>query len=147
MAKDKSNQKIRKIKKIAKPCTECFSPIYLKFNFAYISYDAGFKGNSECEAQFLRRMRELSRDVYTVILSRGKQNAFEFVHPNKLKSFNRQIPLKFSARFPEDKYGGKLAIMRLYPNNNPTPARIIGVVIKNVFYVMFIDIKGNIYDH
>lgn len=72
MAKDKNNPKIKRNTKIQKSCTECFYPIYLKFNFVYISYDFQFSGNSAYEAQFFRRMRELSGDEYTVILSHGK---------------------------------------------------------------------------
>ena len=137
---------IKKKTKISKPCTECFVPSFLKFNFSYVVYESNFSTNQQYEAQLLRRMRKLSEDVYTVVKGRGKENAFEFLSPKEL-GFKKNIPKSFTERFPESKYNGKLAIMRLYPNDNPILARIIGVVIKNVFYIMFIDIGGKLYKH
>lgn len=69
---------IKRPKKIAKPCTECFAPIYLKFNFAYVSCDSNFDGNDKYEAQLLKRMRELSDDVYTVVKTEEKRNLSNF---------------------------------------------------------------------
>lgn len=37
--------------------------------------------------------------------------------------------------------------MRIYPNNNPINARVIGVMINKIFYIFFIDIGGNLYKH
>ncbi len=137
---------IKRPKKIAKPCTECFAPIYLKFNFAYVSCDSNFDGNDKYEAQLLKRMRELSDDVYTVVKNRGKKKSFEFLDPKEL-GFKKELPVAFSKRFQEERYIGKLAIMRLYTNDNPILARVIGVIIKNVFYIMYIDIGGKLYKH
>lgn len=146
MPRYKSNPKIKRNQKIAKPCTECFVPSYLKFNFAYVVHDTDFSENEKYESQLLRRMRELSGDVYIVVTGRGKEKAFEFLYPEEL-GFKKNIPKSFTERFPESRYNGKLAIMRLYPNDNPILARVIGVVIKNVFYIMFIDIGGKLYKH
>ena len=91
-------------------------------------------------------MRELSDDVYTVVKNRGKKKSFEFLDPKEL-GFKKELPVAFSKRFQEERYIGKLAIMRLYTNDNPILARVIGVIIKNVFYIMYIDIGGKLYKH
>jgi len=135
---------IKKNNKIPKMCTNCFNPIYLKFNFSYISYEENFK--DEYKLQLFQRIRELSDVPYTVILNRPRKISFEFEDKDKL-NIKKEIPNKFQERYNEKEYNNKLAIMRLYNNNNPILARVIGVIIKNVFYIFFIDIGGKLYEH
>lgn len=136
--------KIKQKGKIQKPCTNCFVPQYLKFNFSYITYEENF--TKEHQLQFLKRLRELSQDVYTTILNRDKKIGLEFIEINEL-GINKKVPNKFEERFDAKYYNYKLAIMRLYPNNNPIVARVIGVIIKNIYYIFFIDIGGKLYTH
>jgi hypothetical protein len=131
-------------KTIVKPCTNCFAPQYIKFNFSYIVYDDNFVDKHQL--QFLKRMRELSADTYNVIRNRDKKIGLEFLEINEL-GIKKQIPCKFAERFESKDYNNKLAIMRIYTNNNPIVGRVIGVIIKNVFYIFFIDIGGNLYSH
>ena len=131
-------------KTIVKPCTNCFAPQYIKFNFSYIVYEEDFE--EKYQLQFLKRIRELSADTYTIILNRGKKIGFEFLEINEL-GIKKEIPYSFSQRFESKEYNNKLAIMRLYTNNNPIVARAIGVIIRNVFYIFFIDIGGKLYSH
>lgn len=94
--------------------------------------------------QLWERMRELSETKFTIIsASWGREKGFENV-PVDIK---KTVPLEFVERFPGSMVGKKFHIMRLYPNNNPTPSRIIGKIVHNVFYIFFIDIKGNLYKH
>ena len=130
--------------KIQKPCTNCFAPQYLKFNFSYIVYEDNFE--DPYQLQFVKRIRELSNDTYNIIRNRDKKRGFEFVEINEL-GIKKKIPEKFSNRFDAKEYNNKLAIMRLYSNNNPILARVIGVIIKNIYYVFFIDIGGKLYSH
>ena len=129
---------------IVKPCTNCFAPQYIKFNFSYIVYEEEFE--EKYQLQFLKRIRELSTDTYTMILNRGKKIGFEFLEINGL-GIKKEVPYSFSQRFESKEYNNKLAIMRLYTNNNPIVARVIGVIIRNVYYIFFIDIGGNLYSH
>lgn len=135
----KKNSKIER-----KLCTECFKPQYLKFNFSYIAYEDDFI--DVYKLQFLKRIRELSQDLFNVVILRNKKIGFEFLEINQL-DIRKEIPFKFKERFESKDYNNKLAIMRLYPNDNPINARIIGVIIKNVFYIFFIDIGGKLYSH
>ena len=130
--------------KIQRPCTNCFSPEYLKFNFSYIVYEDNF--NETYQLQFLKRIRELSSDTYNIIRNRKKNIGLEFVEIKEL-GIKKEIPSKFNQRFETKEYNNKLAIMRLYTNNTPILARIIGVIIKNVYYIFFIDIGGKLYSH
>ena len=91
-------------------------------------------------------MWELSADTYNVILNRDKKIGLEFLEINEL-GIRKQVPHNFSKRFESKEYNNKLAIMRLYSNNNPIVARVIGVVIRNIFYIFFIDIGGKLYSH
>lgn len=130
--------------KIQKPCTNCFAPQYLKFNFSYITYEENFV--EKYQLQFLKRLRELSTDTYNIIINRNKKIGLEFVEINEL-GIKKEVPFKFKERFDAKYYNNKLAIMRLYPNNSPIVARVIGVIIKNIYYIFFIDIGGKLYSH
>ena len=96
--------------------------------------------------QFLKRLRELSTDTYNIIINRNKKIGLEFVEINEL-GIKKEVPFKFKERFDAKYYNNKLAIMRLYPNNSPIVARVIGVIIKNIYYIFFIDIGGKLYSH
>ncbi len=129
---------------VSKPCTNCYAPQYIKFNFSYIVYEENFE--EKYQLRFLEKMRELSTDTYNVILNRDKKIGLEFLEINEL-GIRKQVPYSFSKRFESKEYNNKLAIMRLYSNNNPIVARVIGVIIRNVFYIFFIDIGGKLYSH
>lgn len=130
--------------KIQKPCINCFVPQYLKFNFSYIVYEEDF--TEKYQVQFLKRIRELSADTYNIIRNRDKKIGLEFVEIKEL-GIKKEIPSKFKDRFDAKEYNNKLAIMRLYTNNKPILGRIIGVIIKNIYYIFFIDIGGKLYPH
>ncbi|MBO5005360.1 MAG: hypothetical protein J6D03_09055 [Clostridia bacterium] len=127
--------------KISKPCTNCFAPQYIKFNFSYISYDDNFE--DKYKIQLFNRMRQLSSQPYITVLNWDKKIGLEFEEIQ----INKKVPQNFSDRFQSKEYNNKFAIMRLYTNNNPILGRIIGVIIKNVYYIFFIDIGGNLYKH
>lgn len=135
---------IKQKAKIQKPCTNCFAPQYLKFNFSYIVYEENFE--KQYQLQFLKRIRELSTDTYNIIRNRDKKIGLEFIEIKELR-IRKEIPAKFKDRFDAKEYNNKLAIMRLYTNNQPIVGRIIGVIIKNVYYIFFIDIGGKLYSH
>lgn len=99
---------IKKNSKIQKVCTNCFNPIYLKFNFSYITYEDNFE--DEYKLQLFHRIRELSDVPYTVILNRPKNISFEFEDKDNL-NIKKAIPNKFKERFNEKDYNNKLAIM------------------------------------
>lgn len=130
--------------KFIKECVNCFSPIYLKFNFSYIVYEDNFV--DEYKLQLLKRIRNLSEESLLVIMNRDKKIGLEFEDYDQL-NITKRIPEEFLKRYERKAFNNKVAIIRLYPNNNPIVARVIGVIIKNVFYIFFIDIGGTLYRH
>ncbi|MCD8018607.1 MAG: hypothetical protein LUF92_03200 [Clostridiales bacterium] len=130
------SRKIKRPQGTIKPCTNCFNPQYLKFNFTYFSIPKNFL--PEYKVQMLSRFIELSSDPYLVIAKRPKNTGFEF----EPVDIHKEIPSAFKKRF-EEKYYSKFAIMRLYTNNNPIVARIVGIMINKIFYVMFLFIGDN----
>lgn len=123
-------------------CTNCFSPTHIKFNFSFITYEKNF--TEEYQVQLLKRIRELSKVSYLEMMSWGKEKGIEIEKIQISKKISDEFFKGNSHRNFDDK---KYAIFRLYTNNNPIVARVIGKIIKNVFYIFFIDIGGKLYNH
>ena len=79
-----------------------------------------------------------------VRLIMNKKIGIEFEKIDIKKEIDKKFYEGNSHRNFDDK---KYAIFRLYTNNNPVLGRVIGRLIKNVFYIFFIDIGGNLYKH
>lgn len=129
----------KKEMKLGKLCTNCFQPQYLKFNFSFISYDKGI--NNKDKVQLYDRIIEISSEPYLIVSNWERNIGFENV---KL-----DISKKIDSNFFDGhrQFDGKYTIIRLYTNNNPAPGRIIGKMINKIFYIFFIDTKGELYDH
>lgn len=123
-------------------CKNCFSPTHLKFNFSFISYDDNFI--EIYQLQFLKRIKELSSVPYLEVASWDKKKGIEI----EKVDIKKQIPSAFFDGNTHRNFDGKkYAIFRLYKNDSPILGRIIGCLIKNIFYVFYIDIGGKLYSH
>jgi len=123
-----------------KICNNCYNPTHLKFNFSFITYEENF--TQEYQIQLVKRIRELSSVPYLEMASWGKEKGIEIENIN----INKKISSMFyqgHRNFDDKKY----AIFRLYTNNNPIVARVIGRLINKVFYIFFIDVGGKLYQH
>ena len=133
----------KKIKKqnvrIEKICTHCFQPQYFKFNFSFINYEEELEDADKI--QLYDRLKQISSEPYIIVSNWNKNIGFENVKVNIKKEIN---PDFFDGN---RNFDGKFTILRLYPNNNPTPGRIIVKLINKVFYIFFIDAKGRLYNH
>lgn len=135
-----NNKKIKKSEgKIVKPCTNCFQPQYIKFNFSFITYEDDLSDKDKI--QIYNRLKELSSEPYLIVSSWDRKKGFENVKVN----IKKQIKSEFYGGHRN--FDGNYTIIRLYPNNNPTPGRIIGKMINKIFYIFFIDSKGKLYSH
>lgn len=132
--------KIKKQLINTKICTNCFTPTHLKFNLSFISYSDGL--TPEHKVALFDRMIELSKEPMIVLQSRNKSIGFELERIDIKKEIN---PKFFESQHRT--FDGKYHIFRIYTNNNPIVARVIGKIIKNVFYIFFIDIGGKLYNH
>lgn len=136
------SKKVKSKPLISIACTHCFTPTHLKFNFSFINYEENF--SDEYQLQFLKRIRKLSSAPYLEVLSWDKKIGLEFEKVNIKKEI---LPSFFVGNTHRNFDNGKYAIFRLYTNDNPILARVIGCVIKNIFYIFFIDIGGKLYKH
>ena len=131
-----------------KPCILCNPKIYLKFSFAFVSYESS-KPKERDLIKMWERMRYLSRDTYTNLLFEhqgDKSNWFENI---PIKQINKQIPQKFRELFPSET-NEKYSVMRVYPSGTPNGTanpRIIGMIKHTVFYIFFLDWDGKLYKH
>lgn len=126
--------KIKQSKKISSK--EKFES-YLKFNFTYISYEKDL--NKEYLEQLYQRLKNLSVSSQIAVMQREKKTGIEI----ESLSINKELPEELKNNRVSKKY----AIFRLYPNNNPIVARIIGKLVDDVFYILYIDIGGKLYKH
>ena len=133
---------MKKIKKDSRLIKEnvSFSPTHIMFNFSFLSYMENFDKNHK--AQLVNRIIELSKEPYLVLAQWPKEKGFE--------NISIEINKKINPNFFESEnrtFDGKYTIIRLYPNNNPLPSRIIGKMLNKIFYVFFIDIEVKLYKH
>lgn len=129
-----------------KICTECNPLTHLKFNFSFISYNK--KMNSNDYVEMFERIKLLSSEPYPslVIKYRGQKSQFmEIVSANEI-GIKKEIPREFKKIFSTET-NEKLAIFRIYPNNEPKVARIIGMLKGTIFYIFYIDGDGSLYQH
>ena len=134
-----ANIKQLKNGKIKKECTTCFRSNHIVFNFAYITYEDSFEDMAK--QTFIDRIREVSSVSYLELMAWPKYKGFEEIKTN----IKKEIPINFKTDISE--FDGKYSIMRLYKNNDPTPGRIIGKIVNKVFYIFYIDVKGQLYKH
>lgn len=104
------------------------------------------KIETEHKAQIINAMIRLSASTFLVVLQYPKNTGIEIEYKDKL-GITKEYPKNFLSRFPISQFNNKVSIIRLYPNDNPVLGRIIGVIIKNIFYMLFVDIGGKPYKH
>jgi hypothetical protein len=136
--------------KISKEDIKSFRPTHIKFNFSFLTTNNDFSFenpdfNEKHKAALLDRIYMLSREELVKILNYKKNIGLEFIEED---SFKRKVSYHEQFDKIEFRKSGtdKFAVFRLYPNNNPIPARVIGKLVKNIFYVMFIDLNHELYD-
>lgn len=113
------------------------------FNYSFISYGLDELNEKE-KSELFDRIVDLSSEEYLCIQQRNKATGIEFINENQIK---KNITSKFFNVNSHRRFLGKYCVFRLYPNNNPTAGRVIGIFIKNIFYILFIDKKGKLYNH
>lgn len=135
---------------ISKEEIASFRPTHMKFNFSFLTTNNTFSFensdfSSQHQAQLLQRIFELSKEEYIVVQGWNKKIGVEFVDNSSLKR-----PVAYGNKFDESEFrrkaSDKFAVFRLYKNNNPIPARIIGKMVNKIFYVMYIDLNHELYD-
>ena len=135
----KKNKKKNHGQEEIKKCSNCFKSRHIVFSFAYLTYKKDF-GKREAEV-FFNRMIELSNVNYLTLRKLQKSVGFE----EERLEMKKEIPSEFEEDI--EIFDGKYTVIRLYKNNIPTPGRIIGKLVNKVFYIFYIDVKGELYKH
>lgn len=126
------------------------SPTHIKFNYSFITNNSRYHYENgsftdKFKLEFLQRTFALSQKELVHILAYRKNIGIEFLEKEQIIK-----DVKYNPRFDEVEYrkkesGGKFAVFRIHTNNNPLPSRVIGKLINNVFYIMFIDLEHELY--
>lgn len=126
---------------------------YITFNFSFLSSNSDYNLSSRNLTDnhkhlFLKRLMELSqKDMIELTANTDKKLGLEkitkFNGRDKINSLSIHSEFTNSSRL--DSAGSGYWIFRLCPNNNPYPSRVIGKLIKDVFYVMYIDCNHDLY--
>ena len=79
------------------------------------------------------------------IHSIGKERGVEYVDDKKISIKAECHPSFLESEYIKAYCPKKYCIIRIYPNNNPTPSRILGRLIGHAFYIHFIVVDHKCY--
>ena len=124
---------IKPLQKIStKSCNGCYKPTYWKFNFSFISYGSNLSDRES--ADLYKRIKELSSEEYVIVMGKGKEQGIELI-PKEKSGIRKQISCNYLNGNSHRTDNKKWAVFRLYPNNNPTKGRVIGMACNKIFYI------------
>ena len=149
MIKTKSkNIKIKDSASNIIPCTMCNPKRYIKFSFAYVSYESGTPKNQDI-VKLWERMRWMSEEPYDDMVFKHGRNKDKWFEKLPISSIRKNIPEKFREEFYSET-NEEYSVMRVFPAGTPNGTanpRIIGMIKHSVFYVFFLDWDGKLYNH
>lgn len=145
--KQKNKIKLKDTKETIKYCNNCNPKKHLKFNFSFCKQKS--EPAQHDAKELIEKLCFLSSDTYNNMMIKYKGNKKVFIELISTDKLDITIPAEFRALYPtetNEKYG----IFRIYsagtPNGTANP-RIIGMIKNTIFYIFFIDWKGNMYNH
>lgn len=132
-----------------KLCNLCNPQKYLKFNFTFTK-ENGVPSQKDV-SQLLIRLKFLSSEMYRIMIFRYQGDKQSFIEDIPVKELNirKDIPNGFREIFPA-MTNEKYSIFRLYPSGTPNGTanpRVIGMIKNTIFYIFYIDWKGELYKH
>lgn len=138
--------KIKKTNEI-KICSKCNPQRYLKFNFTYCKENG--EPSQKDSYNLIERMLFLFSDLYYIMIYKYQGNKKTFIEEISIEKISIKIPSKFRDENPV-KTNEKISIFRIYPAGSPSGSanpRVIGMIKNTIFYIFYIDWKGNLYNH
>ena len=130
------------------PCILCNPKRYLKFSFAYISFESS-KPKEQDIIKMWERMKWMSSDTFTNMVYEYGQDKNKWFENIEVKQIKKQIPSNFREVFPTET-NECYSVMRVYPAGKPNGTsnpRIIGMIKHTIFYIFFLDWDGKLYSH
>ena len=143
----KSAKKLQSINGIGQFCSNCNPKKHLKFNFTFTK-ENGEPANSDSYS-FYKKLKFLSEDQYSIMKYKFQGNKTNFIEQIPINMINKQIPNEFRELYPAQT-NEKYDVFRIYSAGTPPGTanpRIIGMIKNTIFYIFFIDWKGNLYSH
>lgn len=141
----------RKKKTVSKVEIQVYKPTHIKFNLSFITDNNEHTiyckdMNDQHLAELFKRMIVISKTSMVELLAQPKNNGLESIEGEKFKGNKKDIFIKkFKEANKVEFSKGKFFIFRLYPNNNPIPARVIGKMINTTFYVLAVSLDHKLY--
>jgi len=126
-----------------------FEFTHIKINYSFITTNKKYSfDNKSCDdkhrSAFLKRMIEISIMDFLKLSALPKESGFEQIEKKQVSASVDFQPLFYDNAFRKTS-SEKITIFRLYPNNNPIPARFFGKMINKVFYLMGIELEHKLY--
>lgn len=142
-----SKKKLQNLNNNERICSNCNPKKHLKFNFTF----AKENGNPATSDSYnlLQRMQFLCNEQYSMMRYKYVGNKASFIEQIPTNVINRQIPNEFRELYPVQT-NEKYDVFRIYPAGTPAGSanpRIIGMIKNTIFYIFFIDWKGDLYNH
>lgn len=131
-----------------------FNDKRLSFNFSFLTKTKKYNFESgNCKDDMfillLNRIQELSESTFNYVMALDRAHGIEGIALDSISSKEKIRSLDIREEFKTSKRyrlsGKKIWIMRLCPNNNPYETRLIGRLIDQTFYLMFLDYKHDLY--
>lgn len=129
-------------------CIYCNPKKYLKFCFSFVNYDNNCS-NEYDKVKLLERMRWLSQEPITEMIFKFGKDKDKWFEKIPFDSIKMKIPSEFRRNFPSET-NEEYSVLRVYPAGSPNGTanpRIIGMIKHSVFYIFFLDWKGELYKH
>lgn len=148
MSKNRNRISVSDSAKNIIPCTYCNPKKYLKFCFSFLTYETDCP-NEKDKVKLLERLQWLSKEPFNEMMfkfGKDKDKWFEFLPFNSVR---KEIPQSFRDNFPSET-NETYSVFRVYPYGSPNGTanpRIIGMIKHSVFYIFFLDWKGELYKH
>ncbi|AGK95193.1 hypothetical protein [Clostridium pasteurianum] len=113
----------------------------IQFNFSFLSTNSEYNFKNltrDMKADIIDRLCELSSMDLVQIHSISKERGLEYIEDKGISIKAKCHPDFSSNEYIKSCCPKKYCIIRIYPNNNPTPSRILGRLIGHAFYIHFI---------
>ena len=134
--------------KVVIPCTYCNPKKYLKFSFSFITFENDCSNQLD-KAKMFERMKWLSQSPINEMMYKIGKDKSKWFEQIPLEKVRKAVPDEFRKLFASET-SECYDVIRVYPSGTPNGTanpRIIGMIKHSVFYIFFLDWKGELYKH
>lgn len=128
----------RKRGKISRDEITSYAPTHIKFNFSFICDNKEFcieQLDKKYIADTFIRIVKMSQCSYVELMNMRKNIGLESIPDHQIPKAN-VLKKKLEVADKDKHCSDKFFVFRIYPNNNPLPARVLGKMNNKVFYIL-----------